>query len=726
MPVFKRIVFKDERLRGPEQPLDPRALSRLRKSYVACAFALTVIAMIYGAWHIHHNYVACLEQAKDGLNTRVEALQLQFDAMLSDGLGAAISAVSHMDDSSLEQWKHLLQEDMKPTGPYVAGMFVDDVEHFWYVDRQGALSSSTERPSWLRCGAPSCVFAPILEPKVYLPIVRRVANKSGRTVMAGVVFDLSEVSKRYSGLQIDDGVIGLFASNQLLMLSTSHEGILVDELKSIPQREARTRELLRKINGTVHDAHPQVIEGYAVRRGQPILLAAREVTTGDPLIVAINLPKKSVLAPWRQSTFYIVVGTGAVTALMLVVMWLMYRFVREINQREQQFLKLFETSMSAILLLKNSRVFHGNEAAFRMFHATPEQLIGKHTWELSVENQPDGRSSQEAAIDFRTRAERGEGPTRFPWLYKRQDTDDVFECEVSLSSVRVGADFVTLAIVNDVSEIVKARRSMFAMNQTLEERVKQRTRELEDSNKRLLEAHAELEAFTAAASHDLRSPLTTISGQAGLLERALQDYQLPLTARQRFGKINDAVRRSTDVINGLLALARVTRAELTAEQVDLSVFANQALSDLRDTQPERKVECTIESPLMVHADAGLMRSLVVNLISNAWKYSGKIEQARISLATLHRGNEIVYFVRDNGAGFDMDKAKHLFGAFRRLHDKTEFQGTGIGLATVQRIVKRYGGSIWAEAAPGKGATFYFTLPQAQLSIPTPERERRFG
>ena len=166
----------------------------------------------------------------------------------------------------------------------------------------------------------------------------------------------------------------------------------------------------------------------------------------------------------------------------------------------------------------------------------------------------------------------------------------------------------------------------------------------------------------------------------------------------------------SELIQGLLALARAAQTELTREPVDLTALAGEILQDLRATQPERKVETVVETGLVARGDRKLLQVLLSNLLGNAWKYTSHAPQAVIELAAVETERGPAFRVRDNGAGFDMAQAQRLFGVFQRLHKDSEFSGTGIGLATAHRIVTRHGGEIWAEAQPGRGATFYFTLP----------------
>ena len=218
----------------------------------------------------------------------------------------------------------------------------------------------------------------------------------------------------------------------------------------------------------------------------------------------------------------------------------------------------------------------------------------------------------------------------------------------------------------------------------------------------------ELEAFSYSVAHDLRAPLRSIDGFSLALLEDCADV-LDEAGKQHLRFVREAAQDMAALIDGLLSLSRVTRSELRRETVDLAELARNIFGQLRRAAPGRVVETVIADDLVAEGDARLLRGLLENLLGNAWKFSGKQAAARIEIGMTQAGGERAYFVRDNGAGFDMAYAAKLFGAFQRLHSASEFEGTGIGLATVQRIVHRHGGRVWAESKVGRGATFFFTL-----------------
>jgi light-regulated signal transduction histidine kinase (bacteriophytochrome) len=222
-------------------------------------------------------------------------------------------------------------------------------------------------------------------------------------------------------------------------------------------------------------------------------------------------------------------------------------------------------------------------------------------------------------------------------------------------------------------------------------------------------ANHELESFSYSVSHDLRAPIRAINGFTHILLDEYND-KLDPDALKHLRRVSDAGRRMGELIDDILRLSRVTRSEIHRVPVDLSMLAQSVMGELQNAYKDRSVQVEIATGLKVNADLNLMRILLENLLGNAWKFTQKHASARIEFGVTQRDNLVTYFVRDDGAGFDMAYVNKLFGAFQRLHDASDFDGTGIGLATVQRIVNRHGGKVWAEGAVEQGATFYFTLP----------------
>ncbi len=294
------------------------------------------------------------------------------------------------------------------------------------------------------------------------------------------------------------------------------------------------------------------------------------------------------------------------------------------------------------------------------------------------------------------------------WTYVRKD-HSCFPVWLSITALRDAAGEISgfLAMAVDITARKRADAELRRYREQLEEMVAARTAELKAANR-------ELESFAYSVSHDLRGPLRGIDGFAQAL---LEDYgtMLDTTGQDYLNRVRAGIQRMSALIDDLLKLSRLSRTPLQPQTVDLSALALDTLQQLRAAEPERGVQFAVMPDLTVQGDPGLLRAALENLLGNAWKYSSKTPAARIEFGRLRQGGEDVYYVRDNGVGFDMAHAGKLFGPFQRLHHRDEFEGTGIGLATVQRIIQRHGGRIWAEAAPGEGATFYFTLGRGEVT-----------
>jgi signal transduction histidine kinase len=287
------------------------------------------------------------------------------------------------------------------------------------------------------------------------------------------------------------------------------------------------------------------------------------------------------------------------------------------------------------------------------------------------------------------------------------DGDLSARCQVSTGAAEIddlGRRFDTMAasIERQVGQLERARNELSALNTELEDRVRRRTAELEASNK-------ELEAFNYSVSHDLRAPLRAIDGFSQAL---IEDYadKLDEGGRDDLARVKAAANRMGELIDSLLALSRLTRVAMDVRELDLSRLAGDVVGELQARDPERDVVVTVQPGVMAKADLTLVRTVLENLLGNAWKFTSATPNASIEFGAGEIEGETVYHVKDNGAGFDMAYSDKLFGAFQRLHDQREFPGTGVGLATVARVIHRHGGRVWAEGTPGQGATFYFTLP----------------
>lgn len=254
------------------------------------------------------------------------------------------------------------------------------------------------------------------------------------------------------------------------------------------------------------------------------------------------------------------------------------------------------------------------------------------------------------------------------------------------------------SLINDVDQM---RKSIKDLTTNLENKVKQRTLQLEAINK-------ELESFSYSVSHDLRAPLRAIDGFSQIL---FDDYNSKIDDRGKdfLKRVRSASQKMGELIDDLLKLSRMSRQEMVFEKVNLSQIANSICNNLKNQTENKTISLNIEENMQAYGDANLLEIALQNLINNAWKYSSKKDEIKIEFKSTIENDRKIYYIKDNGAGFNMDYAQKLFGAFQRLHTNKEFEGTGIGLATVQRIIHRHGGDIWAASEINKGATFFFTL-----------------
>ena len=360
---------------------------------------------------------------------------------------------------------------------------------------------------------------------------------------------------------------------------------------------------------------------------------------------------------------------------------------------------MFELAPDAILLVNaDGRIARANGVAVRMFGYGSGEIAGKPVDDLIPRRYRENhvRHRLGYAVQPRPRA-MGSGME----LHAVHNDGGEFPVDVTLGPLRTDGSLTVICIVRDITERRRAEDAIQLLNAELERRVSERTAQLEVANKGL-------EAFSYSVSHDLRGPLRSMDGFSLAL---LEDYggKLGDEGKDFLQRIRAASQRMGHLIDDLLGLSQVTRAELNLTQVDLSALAREIAASFRSEPPGRNVQWQIEDGLTILADQALMRIAMQNLLDNAWKFTGKTPQATIRVGLQERDGKQVVFVADNGVGFDMAYADRLFGAFQRLHHAGDFPGTGIGLATAQRVIQRHHGSIWAEAREGQGATFFFTM-----------------
>lgn len=344
---------------------------------------------------------------------------------------------------------------------------------------------------------------------------------------------------------------------------------------------------------------------------------------------------------------------------------------------------------------KDGRIVYANVAVERHFGYLPEQLLGK-TVEVLVPQQLHSQHKSHRADYFAAPRRRSMGFGADLRAVRADGTE--FPAAISLGFSAPGGGNLVIAIIQDLSELRKRDKSIQALH------------ERGARNAKLKQVNNELEAFSFSVSHDLRAPLRTVDGFSLML---LEDYadKLDDHGKTCLERIRAATQRMGQLIDDLLKLARITTSELHATEVDLSTMTNEIIETLKEGSSEREVEYIVGDQMTAVGDPGLIRIALENILTNALKFTAGRTPARIEVGQHVSDGVKVFHVCDNGAGFDMAYSDKLFGTFQRLHNAKDFPGTGIGLATVQRIVNRHDGKVWAEAEIDKGATIYFTLFQ---------------
>jgi PAS domain S-box-containing protein len=368
-----------------------------------------------------------------------------------------------------------------------------------------------------------------------------------------------------------------------------------------------------------------------------------------------------------------------------------------LRESESKYRRLIESSPDIVYVFSSQRggIFYSPRVEAVLGYKPDQFYARPFLWSESI--HPDDVAAVKRAVAS------AEGGKSFAVEYRIKDARGAWHWFLDRSTEvqTANGELLIEGLVTDITERKQIEDRNRQINVELEQQVAQRTRELQIANR-------ELESFSYSVSHDLRAPLRAIEGFSSLLESEYAS-QLDGRAKDYFRRIRGAATRMARLIDDLLNLSRISRQEMHHGQVNLSALAQEAADELKASEPERRVEWVIAPQVSAEGDSGLMRIALQNLMGNAWKYSSKREIARIEFGVGQWNGHPAFFVRDDGEGFDMAHADKLFGAFQRLHSAQEFPGTGIGLATVARIIRRHGGAVGAEGKVHEGATFYFTL-----------------
>jgi signal transduction histidine kinase len=698
--------------RNPER----RSRQLLRTLYVYAALTV-VVAWGLGLWHLVGERQEAMVRSETVLQSIAVGVAHQVGAMLADGVGSARAAsrtiggpdgAAPMSDAEVAV---ALAQHLSGSS-YIKSLFLLDANRFVEARLDGSMLTASMPPGWLatmsvRDDEVQWIGAPIADPlergSIDFPVAIRVQSGQAGQAWAGAVFGSGAIQVLLEEQRLQKAVMGLYTESGMPVARVSSSRADPGQLGPA-QRLVLTDAIARRWPGPVELIGPET--------GVPMVFMGHLVS-GFPIVAVVGLPRAEILGGAVRQLFITVGILLVTTCLILLLVLHLKRSIDALDKRDSEYRTLFDNAGVSIFLISGYRFVEMNQKTYDVFQlAEGESPADLKPWDVSPSVQPDGSSSEVLAREHIDQA-RKSGQVTFRWWHKRLQSGEEFPAQVSLSVLGNDHSHRLLAVVHDLSDVERARAALAELNADLERRVRARTEDVERANKRLALANEELEMFAASASHDLRSPLGTIAGMAGLLKLELDEGRRD-TSGLRLGRIQDGVRRMAEIIDGLLALSRATGHEGEAAAVDLGGMASEIVDELRKQYRERVVETDFETGLIVLADPRLMRTLLTNLLENAWKYTSKVSAPRVELRRRRLpagGSE--YEVRDNGVGFDMRYADKLFKPFRRLHSVQEFPGMGLGLATVARIVRRYGGEIRGESSMGQGAVFRFTLPAAE-------------
>ncbi|MFH1227711.1 MAG: ATP-binding protein [Planctomycetota bacterium] len=419
------------------------------------------------------------------------------------------------------------------------------------------------------------------------------------------------------------------------------------------------------------------------------------------LVLTFAFTKDSTVIMQAAARSLIFVGIAGVTmflSMKLIRAEKMLRESEELKQTEKENIfkgMLLDSAVDSILVSDISgRIVYANKAAEQLRGYAGGELVGQDLHRLTTPEYAKLINERVAELIQK-------GELSYESAHYRHDGSS-FQIEVNARLIEIDGKKLVLRIGRDITERKRADEEIKKLNEELEQRVKDRTAQLNLSNK-------ELEAFAYSVSHDLRVPLRAVDGFSLILS---EDYgnKLDDEGKRLLKIIRESTKNMSQLIDDLLAFSRLGRKEIVLSETNMEAVSRSVYEEIKPTIKDRIVQLGIKSLPVAYADSSMMRQVWVNLLTNAVKFTRIKSPAIIKIDAKKEANEIIYFVNDNGAGFDMQYANKLFGVFQRLHSQDEFEGTGVGLALVQRIIHKHGGRVWAEGKVGEGATFYFSLP----------------
>jgi PAS domain S-box-containing protein len=535
--------------------------------------------------------------------------------------------------------------------------------------------------------------------RIATPVFDRAGTKRGMVI---VDYRAQRILDRIKELEGDVGQVWLLNSAGYWLLGPVPDAFAF----MYPEREART------FAATFPDAWQKIRETFTsgqltndLGRFTYAAAAARGDQPGvrsPGWFVVIHTPSPELAARTSELRHTLIATAGVLLLLSAGVAFVFahHQVIRRESERrirlsEARLRAVTETASDAIVSAdRNGVIRYFNPGAERMFGYSEDEAVGQPLTLLMPERFRQAHT--EGLQRYLASREANIVGTTLELVGRRRDGGE-FPIDLALASSEVGSELFFTTIIRDITRRAEAERQIQELNQRLQL-----------DNAELTAVNRELEAFSYSVSHDLRAPLRAIDG----FSQALVEDAGPLLSAEhhsQLDRVRQAAQRMGLLIDDLIKLARVTRTDINIDEIDLSQMARQIADGLQDSAPERQAEFVVAPDLQAKGDPRLLQVALENLLSNSWKFTAPRGVARIEFGRTYANGELAFFVRDNGVGFDMSYAGKMFGAFQRFHDAREFAGTGIGLATVQRIINKHGGRIWAESQPGDGATFFFTL-----------------
>jgi PAS domain S-box-containing protein len=504
-----------------------------------------------------------------------------------------------------------------------------------------------------------------------------------------------EVEREQLGQRLRDQQFytrSLFESNIDALMTTDASGIITDVNRQMEALTGCTRDELIGAPFKNYFTDPEQAETSIT-----LVLSQKKVTNYE--LTARARDGRETVVSYNATTFYdrdrrlqgVFAAARDVTERKLAD--------EEVRASETRYRRLFEAAKDGIVILdaETGMIVDVNSSLAEMLGFSHEEFLGKHIWDLGFFK--DVVANQENFLEL-------------------QQKEYIHYEDLPLETAdgrRISVEFVSNLYQVGIARVIQCNIRDISERKKMEEKVRALNASLEAANK-------ELGAFSYSVSHDLRAPLRSIDGFS---QAFLGDYGalVPPEGREDLERVRRATQHMGQLIDDMLLLSQLTRREMHVQKTDMTALATEVASELARDNPQRDVQLSIESGMTATGDPQLLRIVLINLLGNAWKFTSKHEHAHVSVGTVRDPEHgLAFFVRDDGAGFDARYKDKLFVAFQRLHGQDEFPGTGIGLATIQRVIRRHGGDVWAEGEVDRGATFHFTVPDLHTSIPAREEQ----